>query len=186
MKTPLLCAALALAACQTVSPPPDQVGQEIVTALEEGRSGPAARAFEAVEDEGEYRELIYPVLYDAARRHYTAGELEPALEILRFMEPRYPEGSSVRLALAYSLFLQYSQKPSEGLRRELDGVLAELRSRDVTLPAWVDLFETQVAIDDGRLDAADESFEKFLASWDGSPASLAVYVEDVGRYLASH
>ena len=37
-----------------------------------------------------------------------------------------------------------------------------------------------------RLDAARESFGRFGAAWDGSPPSLTVYVDDIGRYLASH
>ncbi len=179
-------ACLALAACRTVSSPPDEIGHQILTALGEDRSGDAARAFERVEDEADYRERIYPVLYDGARQSYAAGELDDALEVLRFTSARYPDGTSVRVALAYSLFLEYAESPGAGLRRELDGTLAELRGREVALPAWVDLIDAQLAIDEERPGEARESFERFVAAWDGRPESILGYVEDVGRYLASH
>jgi hypothetical protein len=43
-----------------------------------------------------------------------------------------------------------------------------------------------VRIDRGDLAGARAAFERFVLRWNGQPEALAVYVEDVDRYLASH
>jgi hypothetical protein len=51
---------------------------------------------------------------------------------------------------------------------------------------WIELAETQVAIDDGDHARARATLDAFLTRWDHAPAELVVYVEDIDRYLQSH
>ncbi len=179
-------ASLAVMSCVTITGPPERIAAEIVVALEEGNSGEASNLFERVQGDEDYRQQIYPVIYDAARNHYNAGETAQALDLLRFMVPRYPDARALREALVYSLFLERASAPSPeaGLARELDGAIEALAERSVGEAPWLALIETQTAIDRGQFPEARKSFERFLAGWQGGPEPVAAYVDDLGRYLA--
>ena len=187
---PLLFAstALVLSGCATTpSGSPDQVATDIVMALETSDWDRADDLFAPVSQSPEYRERIYPVLYDAAASHYANGETQLAAPILRFGRTHYPDAVALREALLYCLFIERSQanQANEAQMAEMEDLLVELDERGHT-PAWADLVRTQLAVDRGRLPDARESFDRFLAGWNGQPNSLLVYVEDVDRYLASH
>lgn len=182
--------ALALLASCAATPagPPDQVASEILIALEAGETDKAGDLFEPVEDESSYREKIYPVVYDAAQMRYEQGEFETSVTMLRFLAQHYPDANAVREALLYGLFLERASQstPDPQLLDEIEGTLAELQDASSSLPVWVDLVATQSHIDHGRLAEAEEAFIRFRQSWDGMPAALALYVNDLERYLASH
>ncbi len=176
---------LLLTACMaTPLGPPRQIGSEIVVALDAGNEDQAVDLFSRATKTGGARDLLYPVLFDDARGRYEAGEAEGAARILRFMRDRYPDARAVREALVYALFLERSNQA--GPAPELSAQLArELEAVDGRSP-WVDLVRTQHSIDRGSTDDARVSFERFVSRWDGEPAQLMPYVEDLDRYLASH
>ena len=181
----LLC--LSLFSCQTApAGPPEEVAGEILLAIE---SDQPARADDLFDRSGaDSRESMYPILYSAAQERYERGDATGAVELLRFMAERYPEASSVRQALLYGLMLRRSTQDVATAAQisETDEILKSLRAGSATLPLWVDLVEAQQRIDQNRLDEARQSFDHFLAAWDGQPVALMVYVEDIDRYLTSH
>jgi hypothetical protein len=192
MKTLSLClclAALAAAACASApTAPPDVLAADIVAALDAGQRARADELFAPVHGDDAYRERVYPVVFGAARERFARGEPEAAAAQLAFLSQAYPEAASVRTALLYSLFLQRAGQAQadpalvEAIGKALDGV----RATTTSPPAWVDLIDAQHAIDAGDLDAAQSSYQRFCATWNRSPPALAVYVDDVGRYLGTH
>ena len=182
--TTLGCAASRSASFET----PEQAGQAILVALAEGRDADAARIHDAIASDPHDREHLYPVLYESARGRYEAGEPESAARVLEFLVERHPAAVASREALVYALFLQRAELevPDPTLNQRLEAAIDGLRASSPATPAWLELVETQLAIDAGRLDAARTSYDTFLGRWDGEPAALLVYVEDLGRYLASH
>ena len=186
---PVLLLACALAACTAAPPgPPEQVGQELVAHLDEGREQKAQHLFERVEGDARYTERLYPLLYQAARERYSGGQPELSARILEFMSGRYPDATGVREGLVYALFLERagSLNPDPALLEDLTDAVAALRERVPVevLPPWIDLVETQLAIDRGRTAEAREALARLLARWDGQPEALAVYVDDLERHLA--
>lgn len=181
----LLALVPACASLPTASP--EELGASVVAALDRDDRGRADALFDDVEDDAAYRERVYPIVYAAARERFESGDAAAAARQLRFLADAYPDASQSRLALAYALFLQRAQTPapSAELTAELAGAVRAVRA-DGAGGGWVDLIDAQRAIDADELDAARGAYDRFLASWDGSPAHMAVYVEDVGRYLASH
>jgi hypothetical protein len=176
-----------LAGCASTPPgPPEEVAPRIVAALDAGRSKDAAELFEAsARDEG--AEELYPLLYEEARARYQKGESEASARVLAFMSERYPRALAVREALVYALFLERAESdvPSPELVQALGAAVAELKESGAA-PPWVGLVEAQQAIDRGEPDAARAAFAGFMKTWDGRPAELAVYVDDIDRYLISH
>ena len=78
---PILCLAVCLlpVACRTIRPPsqpPAVVGAQIVEHLKRGQQDAAAAAFSAAAPYEEYREKIYPLLYEAARSVTPGPEQE--------------------------------------------------------------------------------------------------------------
>lgn len=186
--TSLLSLVLLVDACKTAPPaPPEELANTLVTELDAGRVEEAEKLFARVEDDAEYRDKTYPVLYGAARTRYQDGNASGAAVLLRFLHDGYPEAGSVPEALLYSLFLERAgqEKPDPELAAEIDGLIAELRREKTTLPAWVDLIEAQQAIDRGDTELAGEAYARFLGAWDRRPGDpfLAVYVDDIGRHL---
>jgi hypothetical protein len=178
-----------LAGCASTPPgPPEEVAPEIVAHLDAGRNADAAELFERAADSQAGREALYPLLYDEARARFQEAEHQPAARVLGFMAARYPRALAVREALVYALFLQRAADavPTPELVRALGDALAELRTSASAPPPWLALAEAQQAIDRGELVTARAAFAGFQELWDGRPAELTVYVQDVGRYLASH
>jgi len=190
--TPMSLAALlvSLAACVTTSsPPPEELANELITTLDEGKTDEARERFERVEHDAEYRDKIYPVLFGAARRRYLEGNGAGAAVLLRFLHEGYPDAVAVREALVYSMFLERAsvEHPDPALTVELEQLLAEMRATEGPLPVWVDLIEAQQGIDRGDTEGARAAYERFVASWDRRPGDpvLEVYVDDIGRYLTT-
>jgi len=187
--TALACALPLFASCASTSPAgtPDKVATEIVNALDDGRVDDAANLFEDVSKSEEYRQKIYPLIYDAAQDRYVRGDAAGAAGLLRFMSQEYPNADAVQRALLYSLFQLRGQQqtPSPELLEEMGAALKAVRAQSHP-PVWTDLVATQLLIDEGRLNEALDTFERFAGRWDGQPEAIAVYVEDIERYLASH
>lgn len=178
-----------LASCvSTPSGPPEEVAPRIVAALEAGQKAEAEELFEACASDGDASELLYPLLYEEARVRYQKGESGPSARILGFMSGRYPRALAVREGLVYALFLERARSavPAPELVQELDAAVTELRKAASVPPPWLDLVEAQLAIDRGETAAAREAFASFEKGWDGGPAELTVYVEDIDRYLDSN
>jgi hypothetical protein len=158
-----------------------------VSELEAGNVEEANDLFEIVEDDAEYREKIYPVVYGAARTRYQEGNATSSVALLRFLHEGYPDAGAVPEALLYALFLERAglTEPDPALAAEIESLLAELRREKTALPVWVDLIEAQQSIDRGDTVLAREAYARFLGAWDGRPADplLAVYVDDIGRHL---
>lgn len=166
---------------------PESKASGIVSALEVGDAGGAARLFSSLSDAGE-RDQAYPILFSAAEQRYETGNELAAVEILRFMSPRYPDAASVKLARLYGLFMVRSERPDVApeFAKEMASVLDEVRAATPAPPLWVSLIEAQVAIDQGRVEDARPHYESFRRRWNGVPHRLALYVADLERYLATH
>jgi len=184
----LLVSILFIAACRTTPPgPPSQVGTDIVLALDEGRAADADRLFERSAQYRDHSDRIYPVLFESAHGRYTTGDFAGAAALLGFMGEHYPASAAVREAQLYALFLRRSQEGNADARlgAELDVTLDRVLS-DNSAPTWAHLVAAQHAIDRGDPERARSSLESFRARWDGAPASLLPYVEELERYLTTH
>ena len=166
---------------------PEATASGIVSALEIGDAGSAAQLFSSLSNDEE-KDQAYPVLYSAAEQRYETGNERAAVEILRFMSPRYPDAASVKLARLYGLFMVRAERPDVApeFAQEMANVLDEVRVSSPAPPLWVSLIEAQVAIDQGRVEDARPHFESFRRRWHGVPHRLALYVADLERYLATH
>ncbi len=181
----LILCVFAAACATTPNLPPTELGEAIVADLEAGESNRAARRFDAVANDRSYRERVYPIVFDAAGRHYERGNGERAATLLRFLVERFPEASSTREAFVYALFLERAgtDAPSDELVEELSEQTAALIGRDGEPPRFVHLAAAQAAADRGEFDAARADLDHFLTDWDGHPTELLPYVEDLGRYI---
>jgi len=186
MRALLLALPLLACACATTSSsgPPAEVADQIVLAIESDQDARAGELFarSAADD----RESMYPTLYQAAQTRYEAGDNAGALELLRFMADNYPDAVSVRQALLYALFVERGTTQTATWSGEADRTLAELRAGGASLPQWVDLCEAQLRADQDRPAEARKAFAAFRQGWDGNPPELAVYIDDLERYLNSH
>ena len=185
----LACVPILVASCTSTRAPasPDRLASQILIAIEDGRQNDAFDLFNDVAESEVHRQRIYPVLYQAAQDYYMRGEAAESTALLRFMASEYPEATAVDEALLYSLFLLRAteEEASPALVAEMEEALDEVRSLPY-VPLWVDLVATQSLIDRNRLADARLSFQRFAGSWDGQPESIAIFVEDIDRYLASH
>lgn len=180
--------ALLLTACAaTPTPEPNALADLLVADLVAGDNEAAAKRFDPVADDEGYRERIYPIVFNAARGHYEQGGGQSAARLLRFLVTEFPNAPAAREALVYALFLDRagSSAPAEEEVKELGEHLAALRARDAAAPDFVHLIAAQAAIDRGDLDLARNDLDRFLERWDGRPADLLPYVEDLSRYLGS-
>jgi hypothetical protein len=185
----VLCALpLLLCACSTTKSagPPAEVADQIVLAIESDQDARAGDLFDRATSDDQ--DSMYPRLYQAAQSRYEAGDNTGAIELLRFMVENYLDAMSVRQALLYALFVERGTVASAapGWTEECDRTLAQLRSSASSLPPWVDLCEAQLRADQGRTEDARRAFASFLQGWDGDPPELAVYVDDLERYLNTH
>ncbi len=183
----LLPVAALLWSCATVPTDPAALGNEIIRDLDAGLEAEADAAFADIAGSARLRETLYPVLFGEARSRYAAGDYEGAARLLRFSASHYEAATAVREALLYTLFLVRAglPAPDAALAREMDALLVELRERGAITGPWADLVAAQNAIDRGRVQEAEAPFQRFLATWDGQPAELAAYVQDLGRYIQS-
>jgi hypothetical protein len=184
------CALLLLAACassRTPSGSPDKLATEIMNALDDGRVDDAVNLFADVSKSEEYRQKIYPLLFESAQDRYVRGDAAGSTALLSFMAKEYPDADAVQRALLFSQFMLRGQQESASpeLIEEMEQTVKAVRTQSRP-PVWVDLVETQLLIDQGRLNDALDSFERFAEGWDGQPEAIAVYVEDIERDLASH
>ncbi len=188
MRTALIIPTVALLwSCAMAPTDPSAYGVQIISDLDAGQDSAAQEAFDRFADDDQFRETLYPVLFGEARSRYLDGDYEGAARVLRFTADRYPKAVAVREALLYSLFLLRADlaQPDSSLSHEMDTILAALDELGGDAAPWADLVATQNAIDLGQLEAAKAPYERFRAAWDGQPADLEPYVEDLGRYLQS-
>ncbi len=190
---PILCLVVCLlpVACRTTRPPsqpPAVVGAQIVEHLKRGQQDEAAAAFSAAAPYEEYREKIYPLLYEAARSRHGHGDMAGAQELLEFLNERYPKAMAVREALLYVLFIkrcEQDQTDAAALAKT-DRLLKELRSGRAELPVWVELAAAQQAVDANRLEDAGAALQRFRQGWNGEPKELSDYVQELDRFLETH
>jgi len=178
-----------LASCATTPPgPPEEVAPRIAVALDEGRAEEAEDLFEASISESGASEQLYPLLYEEAGTRYQKGESARSARVLGFMARFYPKARAVREARVYALFLEraHGEAPTPELVKDIGAAVGELRKAGGDTPLWIGLVEAQLAIDRGEPLAAREAFAGFKKSWDGRPDELAIYVDDIDRYLISH
>ncbi len=187
----LLFACLLWTACATVDPRTSPavvttagLADELVAAVDDGREEAARERFASVPERAE---TLYPALYAVAERRYTSRDYAGASRLLRFLAASYPKAAAVKEARAYSLFLLRGSSPEPGveLQSEIESALADLRSSQ-RKPVWLDLIEAQQAADRGERSSAAEALTRFLTRWTGEPAELAIYVDDLQRYLESY
>lgn len=188
MRTVLCALTLLASACATTKSagPPAEVADQIVLAIESDQDARASELFGRSNSDD--RDSMYPRLYQAAQSRYEAGDNLASIELLRFMVENYPDAMSVRQALLYALFVERgtTAAPGPGWTEECDRTLTQLRSSQSNLPQWADLCEAQLRADQGRTEDARRAFATFQKAWDGNPPELAVYVDDLKRYLDTH
>ncbi|MEM8711972.1 MAG: hypothetical protein AAGG01_13560 [Planctomycetota bacterium] len=187
-----LLAASALTACSSTSvqtfSSPAEATAAIVQAAEAGDQEEATRIFDSFARSSVQRDRVYASLFDAAEARYDRGNGGAAANILTFVTAQYPAAVAAREALVYSLFIDRAS----GAEPTDDGVVAlaqaveGARESNPQPSPWIDLAATQVAIDRDDLSSARADFSQFLERWDGEPAGLMEYVEDIDRYLQSH
>ena len=178
----------ALTGCVTTpAGPPEEVAPKIAAALDSGNSKEAEQLFTASASEKEGSDQLYPLLYEEAHTRYKKGDSESSARLLKFMSGHYPRALAVREALVCALFLERAGKDAADpeLLKTIDAAAQELR-KSAAPPPWLGLVEAQVAIDRGEPAAARDAFASFKKSWDGRPPELAIYVDDIDRYLSSH
>lgn len=186
------CGLLALGACSSTSvrtfSSPSEATAAMVTAAESGDMDEASRIFDGYARSSVSRDRVYAQLFDAAESRYESGQPMNAANLLRFVSGRYPNAIAAREALVYALFLERVDRgaPDDQLRRDLEAAISEVRAKAPRPANWVDLAATQASIDAGDMESARATFASFLGVWEGSPASLMPYVEDLDRYLQSH
>ncbi len=183
---------LVLTACSSTSvrtfSSPSEATAAIVTSAEAGDMDEASRIFDGYARSSVARDRVYAQLFDAAEARYESGQPMNAANLLRFVSGRYPNAIAAREALVYALFLERVDRgeADDELRRDMEAAIADVRSKAPRPANWIDLASTQASIDAGDLDQARTTFASFLGVWEGSPASLMPYVEDLDRYLQSH
>lgn len=187
-----LLATFALAACsatsvQTFSNPAEATAA-IVQAAEVGDQEEARRIFDSFARSSVQRDRVYASLFDAAEARYDRGDGGAAANILQFVTAQYPAAVAAREALVYSLFIDRAggATPTDEGAMALAQAVQGARESNPQPSPWIDLAATQVAIDRGDLASARADFSQFLDRWDGQPAGLMEYVEDIDRYLQTH
>lgn len=167
---------------------PEKATTAIIAAAAAGDVQEAGRIYDSLLDDPVQRDRVYAAVFNAASQRYESGQSAEAANLLTFVTEHYPNAAAAREALVYALFLERAEAGATGdtSTGALKEAIADVRSGVARPSAWVELAETQVAIDDGDLQRARATFDTFLTSWDRAPADLVVYVEDIDRYLQSH
>ncbi len=164
----------------------DALPAGVLTALDAGQTQEASELLRGASPQD--RERAYPALYGEARSRFEAADYSDASRVLRLLVDGYPEAAAVREAYLYSLFLERDgqTEPRAELTRELEEGLASFAEAGGAAPHWIHLVEAQTAIDQDRATVARAAFQRFRSGWNGQPATLQPYVDDLDRYLASH
>jgi hypothetical protein len=164
------------------------VGAQIVEYLKRGQQDQAAAAFSAAAPFDDYREKIYPLLYEAARNRHRQADMAGAQTLLEFLAVRYAEAMAVREALLYVLFIQRGERERADpvALAKADRLLEELRAGRSELPVWVELVAAQQALDGNRPEDAQVALDRFRAGWNGEPKELSEYVVEIDRFLRTH
>jgi hypothetical protein len=185
--TPLLGASCAATSVQAFANP-GEATQAMVLAAEAGNHEEARRIFNSFARSSIQRDKVYANLFNAAETRYERGNGAAAARILELVTVEYPAAVAAREALVYSLFVDRAgaDAPSEGQTESMALAISAAREASGRRSPWVDLAATQVAIDRGDTSAARAEFDGFLQGWDGEPADLLPYVEDLDRYLQTH
>lgn len=167
---------------------PKEAAVAILGALDEGRPDDANRIYGLFTASPERERSLYPVLYQAAQDRFETGQPGEAAAVLDLLVFRHPTAVGSREALVYSLFLERARAGSSSpdLEDRLEAAIAGVRASSPRVEPRVELAETQLRIDQGRLDEARDAFTRFLGTWDGEPGDLMPYAEDLNRYLQSH
>lgn len=167
---------------------PEEATTAIISSAAAGDVQEAGRIFDSLADDPVQRDRVYAALFNAASQRYESGQSAEAANLLTFVTEHYPNAAAAREALVYALFLERAEAgaTTEASTGALNEAITSVRSGVTRPPTWVELAATQVAIDDGDLARARETFDSFLTSWDQQPSGLALYVEDIDRYLQSH
>lgn len=162
--------------------------QAMVVEAEAGNQKEARRIFDSFARSSDERDKVYASLFAAAETRYERGNGAGAARILELVTAEYPDAVAAREALVYSLFVDRSDsaEPTEDQTKAMTQAIDAAREASLQPSAWVGLAATQLAIDLGDTSAARSEFDGFLQSWDGEPASLMLYVEDIDRYLQTH
>ena len=190
----LLTSSLALLLTACASAPkrsfsgPEEAAALILTALDEGKGEEADGIYGDFSSSQVNEQALYPVLYEAARKRFEVGQPDSAADVLELLVNRHPASVGSRESLIYALFLQRALAGSADpdANAKLSEAIVDLRESTTVASPQVDLAETQLRIDQGRVDDARDAFARFLAGWDGQPTSLTLYVEDLNRYLQTH
>jgi len=184
---PTLFVAAACATSPSSDDSPSAVGASITADLLDGRAAEADQLFERYARTNRYREALYPVLFNAAHRHYESDAPTDAAKLLRFVHAKYPDSAAAREALLYALFVQRAAASvaDTALVGEIGALLQEFDSV-AQRPVWTWLVEAQYWIDRGRVPQAAPAFQTFRTQWDGQPQELAAYVTELDRWLRSH
>jgi hypothetical protein len=167
---------------------PEEATTAIITAAGAGDVQEAGRIFDSFAADPVERDRVYAAVFNAASERYEAGNSAEAANLLTFVTEHYPNAAAAREALVYALFLERAESGAMAAAStgELKAAITSVRAGVTVPPTWVELAATQVAIDDGELARARETFDAFLTTWDQQPSGLALYVEDIDRYLQSH
>ncbi len=184
---PLLMAVFISGCAASYAEPGDLAG-EILADLDAGQVASAGNRFKRSARSTRSRETIYPILYEKARAGYEGADVQRAVVILRFLAAHYPRATAAREALLYSLFLERAKQPAAELEvvAEINLLIREIRAVSVSPPVWVDLITAQNEVDRGRLAEGRTALARFKANWNGNPAELVEYVEELERYFLSH
>ncbi len=184
---PFLGASCAATSVQTFANPTEAT-QAIVQAAEAGDQDEARRIFASFARTSVQRDKVYASLFNAAETRYERGNGAGAARILELVTTEYPKAVAAREALVYSLFVDRAgaEAPTEGQTESMALAIDAARSASSQTSAWVALAATQVAIDRGDTSSARAEFDGFLQGWDGQPADLLPYVEDLDRFLQTH
>lgn len=184
---PFFAASCASTSVQTFANP-QEATEALVAAAEQGDDAEARRIFDSFARSSVQRDKVYASLFSAAEARYDRGNGGAAANILQFVTLEYPAAVAAREALVYSLFVERASADaaSEGQAEVMAEAIESARAASRAPSAWIDLAAAQVAIDQGNISSARVEFGNFLGAWDGQPASLVPYVEDIDRYLQSH
>jgi len=174
--------------CQSTGVPPTQIAADVAALLVAGDTARAEARFEEIGGDDD-RALAYPVLHGQAETLWQQRDYASCIRVNRFLVAHYPDRVSAREALLYALFLNRARTgkvPGEATRREMAELGTAIRRVSKEPPLWVDLALVQVAIDGGDQRIARASMARFRSRWNGRPASLRDYAQELDRWLLTH
>jgi len=174
--------------CRSTGAPPAQTAAEVAALLVAGDTARAEDRFGEIGADDD-RALAFPVLFGQAQTQWKQRDYASCIRINRFLVAHYPERVSAREALLYALFLDRARTgtvPNGATRREMQQLGTAIRKASKEPPLWVDLAMVQVAIDGGEGQLARAAMARFHSRWNGRPALLRDYAQELDRWLATH